>query len=57
MRVLVVEDSVKMAAVLKRGLEEEGYAVNVAQAHGGRASAENPPGGGALVTVCVPADR
>ena len=31
MRVLVVEDSVKMAAVLKRGLEEEGYAVDVAR--------------------------
>lgn len=30
MRVLVVEDSVKMAAVLKRGLEEEGYVVDVA---------------------------
>ena len=30
MRLLVVEDSVKMAAVLKRGLEEEGYAVDVA---------------------------
>jgi two-component system OmpR family response regulator len=30
MRILVVEDSVKMAAVLKRGLEEEGYAVDVA---------------------------
>ncbi len=29
-RVLVVEDSVKMAAVLRRGLEEEGYAVDVA---------------------------
>jgi two-component system OmpR family response regulator len=29
-RILVVEDSVKMAAVLKRGLEEEGYAVDVA---------------------------
>jgi two-component system OmpR family response regulator len=29
-RLLVVEDSVKMAAVLKRGLEEEGYAVDVA---------------------------
>jgi len=27
---LVVEDSVKMAGVLKRGLEEEGYAVDVA---------------------------
>ncbi len=31
MRVLVVEDSVKMATLLKRGLEEEGYAVDVAQ--------------------------
>jgi len=28
-RVLVVEDSVKMASLLKRGLEEEGYAVDV----------------------------
>ena len=30
MRVLVVEDEVKMASLLKRGLEEEGYAVDVA---------------------------
>jgi two-component system OmpR family response regulator len=29
-RVLVVEDEVKMAALLKRGLEEEGYAVDTA---------------------------
>ncbi len=29
MRVLVVEDDVKMASVLKRGLEVEGYAVDV----------------------------
>jgi two-component system OmpR family response regulator len=28
-RVLVVEDEVKMAGLLKRGLEEEGYAVDV----------------------------
>ena len=28
-RVLVVEDSLRMSAVLKRGLEEEGYAVDV----------------------------
>jgi two-component system OmpR family sensor kinase len=27
----------------------------IAQAHGGQASAENPPGGGACVTVCLPA--
>jgi two-component system, OmpR family, response regulator len=29
-RVLIVEDEVKMAGLLKRGLEEEGYAVDVA---------------------------
>jgi two-component system, OmpR family, response regulator len=29
-RVLIVEDEVKMAALLKRGLEEEGYAVDTA---------------------------
>jgi two-component system OmpR family response regulator len=31
LRILVVEDSVKMAALLKRGLEEEGYTVAVAR--------------------------
>lgn len=31
MRVLLVEDVPRMAALLKRGLEEEGYAVDVAQ--------------------------
>jgi two-component system OmpR family response regulator len=30
MRVLVVEDEVRMAALLRRGLSEEGYAVDVA---------------------------
>ena len=30
MRVLVVEDEVRMGALLKRGLEEDGYAVDVA---------------------------
>jgi len=30
MRVLVVEDEVKLARLLKRGLEEEGYAVDIA---------------------------
>ncbi|HYN36736.1 MAG TPA: response regulator transcription factor [Actinomycetota bacterium] len=30
MRVLVVEDEIKMAGLLKRGLEEEGFAVDVA---------------------------
>ncbi|HKN40953.1 MAG TPA: response regulator, partial [Acidimicrobiia bacterium] len=36
MRVLVVEDEAKMAALLKRGLEHEGYAVDLA-ADGGEA--------------------
>jgi two-component system, OmpR family, response regulator len=31
MRILVVEDELKMAGLLKRGLEEEGYAVDVAR--------------------------
>jgi two-component system, OmpR family, response regulator len=31
MRILVVEDEIKMAALLKRGLEEEGYSVDAAQ--------------------------
>ena len=30
MRVLVVEDEVRMAALIRRGLEEDGYAVDVA---------------------------
>jgi two-component system OmpR family response regulator len=29
MRLLVVDDEVRMAAVLKRGLEEDGYRVDV----------------------------
>ena len=32
MRLLVAEDDVKMVSLLKRGLEEEGYAVDVARA-------------------------
>ena len=31
MRVLVVEDEIRMARLVKRGLEEEGYAVDIAQ--------------------------
>jgi two-component system OmpR family response regulator len=44
MRILVIEDSVKMAAVLKRGLEEEGYSVDVARTGEGGLwmAAENP---------------
>jgi two-component system OmpR family response regulator len=30
MRILVIEDETRMAALLKRGLEEDGYAVDVA---------------------------
>ena len=43
MRILVVEDEVKMAGLLKRGLEEEGYAVDVANtgANGLWAATEN----------------
>lgn len=44
MRILVVEDEVKMAALLKRGLEEEGYSVDTAPS-GGEAvwlGTENP---------------
>lgn len=42
MRVLVVEDEPKMAALLSRGLTEEGYAVDVA--------ADGPDGYGAVVS-------
>jgi two-component system OmpR family response regulator len=44
MRVLVVEDEVKMAGLLKRGLEEEGYAVDVLRTGSDAlwAGAENP---------------
>jgi two-component system, OmpR family, response regulator len=44
MRILVVEDEVKMAGLLKRGLEEEGYAVDVHRtgSDGVWAGAENP---------------
>jgi len=44
MRVLVVEDEVKMAGLLKRGLEEEGYAVDVFRTGSDAlwAGAENP---------------
>jgi two-component system OmpR family response regulator len=44
MRILVVEDELKMAGLLKRGLEEEGYAVDVSNtgADGLWAGSENP---------------
>jgi two-component system OmpR family response regulator len=44
MRVLVVEDESKMAGLLKRGLEEEGYAVDVVRTGSDAlwAGAENP---------------
>ena len=44
MRILVVEDERKMAGLLKRGLEEEGYAVDFASSGGDAiwAATENP---------------
>ena len=44
MRLLVAEDDIKMAGLLKRGLEEEGYAVDVARTGGEAlwAGTENP---------------
>src|SRR2546423_316847 len=44
MRILVVEDEVKMAGLLKRGLEEEGHAVDVARTGADAlwAGSENP---------------
>ena len=44
MRILVVEDEVKMAGLLRRGLAEEGYAVDIARtgADGLWAGSENP---------------
>ena len=44
MRILVVEDELKMAGLLKRGLEEEGYAVDVAATGSNAiwAATENP---------------
>ena len=45
MRILLVEDEIKMARALRRGLEQEGYAVDIA-----------PDGEGAL-TWCTPYAR
>ena len=44
MRILVVEDGLKLAGLLRRGLEEEGYAVDVVQtgADAVWAGTENP---------------
>src|SRR6266550_5799180 len=44
MRVMVVEDEVKMAGLLRRGLEEEGYAVDTQRTGSDAlwAGAENP---------------
>jgi DNA-binding response OmpR family regulator len=44
MRILVIEDEVKMAGLLRRGLAEEGYAVDIARtgADGLWAGTENP---------------
>jgi len=53
-RVLVVEDETKMASLLRRGLEREGYAVDVA-ATGEDAlwHTSNPSGGGIMTSRTI----
>ena len=55
MRVLVVEDELRMAALLKRGLAEEGYAVDVAtNGPDGLWHASEFPYGAMLLDVMLP---
>jgi len=55
MRVLVVEDDVKMASLLKRALEEEGHAVDVARdGHDGLWMAKENPYSAVLLDVMLP---
>jgi two-component system, OmpR family, response regulator len=55
MLVLVIEDSVKMAGLLKRGLEEEGYAVDVATTgQGGISMASDRPLDAVVLDVMLP---
>jgi len=54
-RVLVIEDSMKMAGLLKRGLEEEGYAVDVARTgEEGVWIAEESPADAIVLDVMLP---
>jgi len=55
MRVLVVEDDFRMASVLRRGLEEEGHAVDVASdGPNGLWMANEFPYGGIVLDVMLP---
>ena len=56
MRILVVEDEIKMAGLVKRGLEREGYAVDVA-ATGGEAleAARQRPYDAIVLDAMIPA--
>src|SRR5947207_5260775 len=56
MRILVVEDEIKMAGLVKRGLEREGYAVDVA-ATGGEAleAARQRPSDAIVLDAMIPA--
>ncbi len=55
MRVLVVEDEARMARLIKRGLEEEGHAVDIAaDGPDGLWMAEENPYGAVIVDVMLP---
>src|SRR3984893_5848909 len=55
MRVLVVDDEIRLAALVKRGLEEEGHAVDVVgDGPGALCIATGPPCGAIVLVVMLP---
>ncbi len=55
MRILIVEDEKPLADILKKGLEEEGYAVDVAyNGEDGRYLAENEPSDLMILDIMLP---
>jgi two-component system, OmpR family, response regulator len=55
MRILIVEDEKSLADILKKGLEEEGYAVDVAyNGEEGRYLAENEPSDLMILDIMLP---
>jgi two-component system, OmpR family, response regulator len=55
MRILIVEDEKSLADILKKGLEEEGYAVDVAyNGEEGRYIAENEPSDLMILDIMLP---